>query len=80
MQEEEYTFVTLDNDQFLPADAVVVDVEGDGGDLFGAIMLDEGMESSDFITLLDDTIMLSDADMFDMDIVDMDSPDIAFML
>ena len=28
MQEEEYTFVTLDGNDVMPADAVIIDVEG----------------------------------------------------
>lgn len=33
MQEEEYTFVTLDGNDVMPADAVIIDVEGGGVDL-----------------------------------------------
>ena len=32
MQEEEYTFVTLDGNDVMPADAVIIDVEGGGVD------------------------------------------------
>ena len=37
MQEEEYTFVTLDGNDVMPADAVIIDVEGGGVDLGDAI-------------------------------------------
>ena len=64
MQEEDYTFVTLDSDDAMLTDAVIVDVDG-GNDLSDAVMIDESIDASDFITLSDDTIMLSDADMLD---------------
>ena len=64
MQEEEYTFVTLDGNDVMPADAVIIDVEGGGVDLGDAIVIDdssiESFDHSDFITLADDTVMLSD--------------------
>lgn len=80
MQEEDYTFVTLDSDDFALTDAVVVDVDG-GSDLLDAVMIDDGaMDSSDFITLSDDTVMMADADMADVYSMDMDSDDISFMI
>lgn len=81
MQEEDYTFVTLDSDDALSADAVVVDVDG-GYDLPEAVMIDDNIDTADFITLSDDTVMLSDADMVDMHSIDMDMDggDISFLI
>lgn len=79
MQEEDYTFVTLDSDEALLADAVIIDVDG-GDDLSDVVMIDESYDVSDFITLSDDTIMMSDADMLDSYSTDIDGSDIAFML
>lgn len=73
MQEEDYTFVTLDSD------AVIVDVDGEN-DLSDVVMIDESIDVSDFITLSDDTIMLSDADMLDTYSTDIDGSDISFIL
>lgn len=61
MQEEDYTFVTLDSDDAILTDAVIVGVDGEN-DLSDVVMIDESIDVSDFITLSDDTIMLSDAD------------------
>lgn len=79
MEEGEYTFVTLDGDDFIVSDAVVVDVDG-GNDLSDVVMIDNDMDMSDFITISDDTIMLSDADMHDLYSTDIDGADISFML
>lgn len=81
MQAEDYTFVTLDSDDFALTDAVVVDVD-EGGDMpLGAVVIDEGaMDSSDFITLSDDTVMMSDMDMSDVYSMDIDGDDISFMI
>ncbi|MDD4515078.1 hypothetical protein [Massilibacteroides sp.] len=72
-KDTEYTFVTIDNDaDDMLRDAVVIDVDQDG-DLLAAVSIDGDMESGDFITLADDTIMFSDADMTDIissDIID----------
>ena len=60
MHENDYTFVTLDTSEEAPLlnDAVVVDVEGDGG-ILEAVMLDDVQaDSTDFITLSDDTVMM----------------------
>lgn len=78
MQEEDYTFVTLDSDDAMLTDAVIVDVDG-GNDLSDAVMIDESIDASDFITS-DDTIMLSDADMLDTYSTDIDGSDISFIL
>ena len=82
MQEEEYTFVTLDGNDVMPADAVIIDVEGGGVDLGDAIVIDdssiESFDHSDFITLADDTVMLSD--MMDLYSTDMDGADISFIV
>lgn len=64
MQEEEYTFVTVDDNEAMPTDAVVIDVDGE----------------DDFITLSDDTIMLSDTDTMDLFMTDMDGADISVIL
>ncbi|WP_289773513.1 hypothetical protein [Phocaeicola sartorii] len=79
MQEEDYTFVTLDSDDAMLLDAVIVDVDG-GSDLLDVVMIDEDIDTSDFITLSDDTIMLSDADMQDAYSTDVDGSDISFIL
>lgn len=79
MQEEDYTFVTLDSDDILLSDAVIVDVDG-RNDFSDAVMIDESLDVSDFITLSDDTIMLSDADMLDTYSTDIDGSDISFIL
>ena len=80
MQEEEYTFVTLDSDDSVFSDAVVVDVDGEN-DLSGIVMIDDdNMDVSDFITLSDDTVMLSDTDMMDLYSTDMDGADISFIV
>ena len=77
MQEEEYTFVTLDSDDSVFSDAVVVDVDGEN-DLSGIVMIDD--DNMDFITLSDDTIFLSDADVHDTFSTDIDGADLSFML
>lgn len=69
--QEEYDFVTLDNDEPVWSDAVVVDIEGDDM-LLDAVVIDESLDGSDFITLADDTVMLSDDDMLDMSSLDFD--------
>lgn len=78
MQEDDYTFVTLDSDDSMLGD-VVVNVD-DGNDLADIVMIDDNGDSSDFITLADDTVMLSDADTVDTYSMDMDSSDISFIL
>ena len=84
MQEEEYTFVTLDGNEAMPADAVLVDVDKLDADLSEAVMVDdmdfvEG-EHEDFITLADDTVMLSDVDTLDLTTTDMNDADITFIV
>ena len=73
MQEEDYTFVTLDSDDAILTDAVIVDVDGEN-DLSDVVMIDESIDVSDFITLSDDTIML------DTYSTDIDGSDISFIL
>ena len=69
MQEEEYTFVTLDGNEAMPADAVLVDVDKLDADLSEAVMVDDmdfvEVEHEDFITLADDKVMLWDLDTLD---------------
>lgn len=83
MHENDYTFVTLDNSEEAPllGDAVVVDVEGDRG-ILEAVMLDDVQaDGTDFITLSDDTVMMSDTDMMDDAFsIDVDGSDISFMV
>ena len=79
MQEEDYTFVTLDSDDAILTDAVIVGVDGEN-DLSDVVMIDESIDVSDFITLSDDTIMLSDADMLDTYSTVIDGSDISFIL
>ncbi len=82
MQENDYTFVTLDSADEAPllADAVVVDVEGDEGILDAVILDDVQADGTDFITLSDDSIMLSDDDMMDNLSIDVDGADISFII
>ena len=84
MQEEEYTFVTLDGNDAMPADAVLVDVDNLDADLSEAIMMDDTdfveVEHQDFITLADDTVILSDVDTLDMTATDMNDADITFIV
>jgi hypothetical protein len=79
MQEEEYTFVTIDDTDTLLSEAVVIDMDSDDG-LWGAVVIDESIDNSDFITLADDTIMLSDADMIDSYTSDISDMDILIMI
>ena len=74
-----YAFVTLDSDDAILTDAVIVGVDGEN-DLSDVVMIDESIDVSDFITLSDDTIMLSDADMLDTYSTDIDGSDISFIL
>lgn len=76
MQEEEYTFVTLDSTDAMPADAVLVDVDNGEMELSDAIWVDD----TDFITLADNTEMLSDVDTLDMTDTDMFDADITFLV
>ena len=84
MQEEEYTFVTLDGNEAMPADAVLVDVDKLDADLSEAVMVDDmdfaEVEHEDFITLADDTVMLSDVDTLDLTTTDMNDADITFIV
>ena len=79
MQEEDYSFVTLDNEDEQLTNAIVVDVDNDVS-LGDFVMLDDQADVDDFITLSDDTIMLSDADMLDIYSTDIDGTDISFIL
>ena len=79
MQEDDYTFVTLDSDDIMMSDAVIVDVDGEN-DMAEAVMIDEGVDTSDFITLSDDTDMFGNGEMLDIYSTDIDGSDIAFIL
>lgn len=80
-KDTEYTFVTIDNDaEDVQNNAVVIDIDNDT-DLLAAVSIDGDAMEGDFITLADDTIMLSDSDMTDIissDIID--DTDISVML
>lgn len=82
MQENDYTFVTLDSQEETPllADAVVVDVEGEDG-VLDAVMLDDTQaDCMDFITMSDDSVMGLDADMDSSLSIDVDGSDISFII
>ena len=79
MQEEEYTFVTIDdNNDSYPLDAVIIDVDDDI--IMEAVVINEGMEGADFITLSDDTVVIMDADMIDSYSSDISDMDISIMI
>ncbi|MEG1748126.1 MAG: hypothetical protein RRZ65_09550 [Tannerellaceae bacterium] len=80
MRGEEYTFVTLDSDDAILSDAVVVDVDEGGDFAADAVFVDDGSDGFDFITLSDDTVMMSDNDMQDLYSTDIDGSDISFMI
>lgn len=81
MQENDYTFVTLDTTEESPLleDVVVVDVDGEDG-LLDAVMLDDSQATTDFITLSDDTVMMPDSDSMDDLSIDVDGIDVSFIL
>lgn len=82
MQENDYTFVTLDSPEEAPllADAVVVDVDGDDG-ILDAVMLDDVQaDSMDFITMSDDSVMGWDAGMDSNLLVEVEGADISFII
>lgn len=82
MQENDYTFVTLDSPEEAPllADAVVVDVDGDDG-ILDAVMLDDVQaDSMDFITMSDDSVMGWDAGMDSNLSTEVEGADISFII
>lgn len=82
MQENDYTFVTLDSPEEAPllADAVVVDVDGDDG-ILDAVMLDDVQaDSMDFITMSDDSVMGWDAGMDSNLSIEVEGTDISFII
>lgn len=82
MQEDDYTFVTLDSPEEAPllADAVVVDVDGDDG-ILDAVMLDDVQaDSMDFITMSDDSVMGWDAGMDSNLLIEVEGADISFII
>lgn len=82
MQENDYTFVTLDSPEEAPllADAVVVDVDGDDG-ILDAVMLDDVQaDSMDFITMPDDSVMGWDAGMDSNLSIEVEGADISFII
>lgn len=82
MQENDYTFVTLDSPEEAPllADAVVVDVDGDDG-ILDAVMLDDVQaDSMDFITMSDDSVMGWDAGMDSNLSIEVEGADFSFII
>ena len=83
MHENDYTFVTIDNEEDAPllSDAVVVDVDGNDG-MLDAVMLDDvPVDGTDFITLSDDSVVMPDSDdVSDFISIDVDGSDISFIL
>ena len=83
MHENDYTFVTIDNEEDTPllSDAVVVDVDGNDG-ILDAVMLDDvPVDGTDFITLSDDSVVMPDSDdVSDFISIDVDGSDISFIL
>ena len=82
MQENDYTFITLDSPEEAPllADAVVVDVDGDDG-ILDAVMLDDVQaDSMDFITMSDDSVMGWDAGMDSNLLIEVEGADISFII
>lgn len=82
MQENDYTFVTLDSPEEAPllADAVVVDVDEDDG-ILDAVMLDDVQaDSMDFITMSDDSVMGWDAGMDSNLSIEVEGADISFII
>ncbi len=83
MHENDYTFVTIDNEEDAPllSDAVVVDVDGNDG-ILDAVMLDDvPVDGTDFITLSDDSVVMPDLDdVSDFISIDVDGSDISFIL
>lgn len=83
MHENDYTFVTIDNEEDAPllSDAVVVDVDGNDG-ILDAVMLDDvPVDGTDFITSSDDSVVMPDSDdVSDFISIDVDGSDISFLL
>lgn len=83
MHENDYTFVTIDNEEDAPllSDAVVVDVDGNDG-ILDAVMLDDvPVDGTDFITLSDDSVVMPDSDdVSDFISIDVDGSYISFIL
>lgn len=83
MHENDYTFVTIDNEEDAPllSDAVVVDVDGNDG-ILDAVMLDDvPVDGTDFITLSDESVVMPDSDdVSDFISIDVDGSDISFIL
>ena len=78
-KEEEYTFVTIDDGDFNDvSQGFIVDVDGEL--CCDAIMLDDEQVGSDLITLSDDTVFMTDADVIDMSAMNLDDSDVSFML
>lgn len=73
MEGNEYTFVTLDSDEYYDlSEAVIIDVE-DNNSLSEAVVINEPDTATDFITLDESIVLLSDDDMLDISSFDMDS-------
>ena len=83
MHENDYTFVTIDNEEDAPllSDAVVVDVDGNDG-ILDAVMLDDvPVDGTDFITVTEDSVVRpASDDVSDFRSIDVDGSDISFIL
>lgn len=77
MQENDYTFVTLDSPEEAP---LLADVDGDDG-ILDAVMLDDVQaDSMDFITMSDDSVMGWDAGMDSNLSIEVEGADISFII
>lgn len=75
---DENAFVSLDLD-FNNDEVVVIDMDEDYNASF--VMIDEGYEDMDFITLADDVEFVSELDIIDIDAFEgMDDMDISFIV
>ncbi|MCD8264814.1 MAG: hypothetical protein LUD02_12240 [Tannerellaceae bacterium] len=79
MKEEDYIFIAEDAPDMEMSDAVVIDMNQDG-EASGYIFIDEAQDGSDFITIAEDTEMMSDIEMFDMGSIDIDGLDIEILI
>lgn len=78
---DEFAFVSIDQDDALPNNAVIIDLDDSVGSA-DFVMLDDQTEFSDFVTLDDDMTYSADFDdltQFESGISDMDA-DISFIL
>jgi len=79
MKEQDYIFIAEDHPDMEMSDAVVIDMNQDT-DTADYIYIDEVQDGSDFITIAEDTEMMSDIDLFEMGSADMDGLDIEILI